>query len=105
MEDLKDTIIYLQDELITCLKKISRLEDDKRSIEYLKDSTIESLKREIEKIKAEKMKLEFHKCENDEYSCETITETTAPPNYSLLDEDFTSSNNNYDIAGKRSIKG
>ena len=105
MEDLKDTIIYLQDELITCLRKISRLEDDKRSIEYLKDSTIESLKREIEKIKAEKMKLEFHKCENDEYSCKTITETTAPPNYSLLDEDFTSSNNNYDIAGKRSIKG
>ena len=105
MEDLKDTIIYLQDELITCLRKISRLEDDKRSIEYLKDSTIESLKREIEKIKAEKMKLEFHKCENDEYSCETITETTAPSNYSLLDEDFTSSNNNYDIAGKRSIKG
>ena len=105
MEDLKDTIIYLQGELITCLRKISRLEDDKRSIEYLKDSTIESLKREIEKIKAEKMKLEFHKCESDEYSCETITETTAPPNYSLLDEDFTSSNNNYDIAGKRSIKG
>ena len=105
MEDLKDTIIYLQDELITCLRKISRLEDDKRSIEYLKDSTIESLKREIEKIKAEKMKLEFHKCENNEYSCETITETTAPPNYSLLDEDFTSSNNNYNIADKRSIKG
>ena len=104
MEDLKDTIIYLQDELITCLRKISRLEDDKRSIEYLKDSTIESLKREIEKIKAEKMKLEFHKCENDEYSCETITETTAPPNYSLLDEDFTSSNNNCDIASKRSFE-
>ena len=104
MEDLKDKIIYLQDELITCLKKISNLENDKRVIEYLKDSTIESLKREIEKIKAEKMTLEFHKCENDEYSCETITETTAPPNYSLLDEDFTSSNNNYDIADKRSIE-
>ena len=104
MEDLKDKIIYLQDELITCLRKISRLEDDKRSIEYLKDSTIESLKREIEKIKAEKMKLEFHKCENNEYSCETITETTAPPNYSWPNKDFTSSNNNCDIADKRSIE-
>ena len=104
MEDLKEKIIYLQDELITCLRKISRLEDDNRMIEHLKDNTIESLKREIEKIKAEKMKLEFHKCENNEYSCETITETTAPPNYSLLDEDFTSSNNNCDIAGKRSIE-
>ena len=104
MEDLKDKIIYLQDELITCLKKISKLENDNRMIEYLKDSTIESLKREIEKIKAEKMKLEFHKCENNEYSCETITETTAPPNYSLLDEDFTSSNNNCDIASKRSFE-
>ena len=104
MEDLKEKIIYLQDELITCLRKISRLEDDKRTIEYLKDNTIESLKREIEKIKAEKMKLEFHKCENNEYSCETITETTAPPNYSLPIEDFTSSNNNCDIASKRSIE-
>ena len=104
MEDLKDKIIYLQDELITCLRKISRLEDDKRTIEYLKDGTIESLKREIEKIKTDKMKLEYFKCKNDEYSCETITETTAPPNYSLLDEDFTSSNNNCDIAGKRSIE-
>ena len=104
MEDLKEKIIYLQDELITCLRKISRLEEDKRTIEYLKDSTIESLKKEIEKFKVDKMKLEFHKCENDEYSCETITETTAPPNYSLLDENFIPSNNNYDIAGKRSIE-
>lgn len=104
MEDLKDKIIYLQDQLITCLRKISRLEDDKRTIEYLKDSTIESLKREIEKIKTEKMKLEYSKRENNEYSCETITETTAPPNYSLLDEDFTSSNNNCDITDKRSIE-
>lgn len=72
MEDLKDKIIYLQDQLITCLRKISRLEDDKRTIEYLKDDTIESLKREIEKIKTEKMKLEYSKRENYEYSCETI---------------------------------
>ena len=105
MEDLKEKIIYLQDELITCLKKISKLEYDNRMIEYLKDSTIESLKREIKKFKVEKMKREYHKCENDEYSCETITETTAPPNYSLLDENFTSSNNNYDIACKKSIEG
>lgn len=69
MEDLKEKIIYLQDELITCLRKISRLEDDNRTIEYLKDNTIESLKREIEKIKVEKMKLEYHKCENKEYPC------------------------------------
>ena len=105
MEDLKEKIIYLQDELITCLRKISKLEDDNRMIEHLKDNTIESLKKEIEKFKADKMKLEFHKCENDEYSCETIIKTTAPPNYSLLDKDFTSSNNNCNIASKRSIKG
>ena len=104
MEDLKEKIIYLQDELITCLRKISRLKDDKRTIEYLKNGTIESLKREIEKIKTDKMKLEYFKCENDEYSCETITETTAPPNYSLPIKDFTSSNNNCDIAGKRPIE-
>ena len=104
MEDLKDKIIYLQDELITCLRKISRLEDDKRTIEYLKDDTIASLKREIEKIKTDKMTLEYSKCENDEYSCDTITETTAPPNYSLPIEDFTSSNNNCDIASKKSIE-
>lgn len=104
MEDLKEKIIYLQDQLITCLRKISRLEDDKRTIEYLTDSTIASLKREIEKLKTEKMKLEYSKCKNDEYSCETITETTAPPNYSLSDEDFTSSNNNCNIASKRSIE-
>ena len=104
MEDLKDKIIYLQDELITCLRKISKLEDNKRTIEYLKNGTIESLKKEIEKLKIDKMKLEYSKCENNEYSCETITETTVPPNYSLLDEDFTSSNNNCDITGKRSIE-
>lgn len=74
MEDLKDKIIYLQDELITCLKKISKLEDDKRTIEYLKDNTIESLKKEIEKLKIEKMKSEYHKCENDAYPCDAIGE-------------------------------
>lgn len=104
MEDLKDKIIYLQDELITCLRKISRLEDDKKTIEYLKDNTIASLKREIEKIKTDKMKLEYSKRENDEYSCETITETTASPNYSLLNEDFTSLSNNCNRVSKRSIE-
>lgn len=102
MEDLKDKIIYLQDELITCLKKISRLEDDKRTIEYLKDSTIASLKRDIEKLTTDKLKHEYYKCENKEYPCDTITETISPPNYSLSIKDFTSSNNNYDIADKRS---
>ena len=74
MEDLKDKIIYLQNELITCLKTISKLENDNRMIEYLKDSTIESLKREIEKCKAEKMKLGFHKWKNDIYPCDAIGE-------------------------------
>lgn len=74
MEDLKDTIIYLQNELIVCLRKISRLEDDKRTIEYLKDNTIESLKKEIEKLKIEKMKSEYHKCEGKEYPCDAIGE-------------------------------
>ena len=74
MEDLKDKIIYLQGELITCLKKISNLENDKRVIECLKNSTIESLKREIEEFKVEKMKREYHKCENDAYPCDAIGE-------------------------------
>ena len=74
MEDLKDKIIYLQAELITCLRKISRLEEDKRTIEYLKDSTTESLKKEIEKFKIEKMKYEYHKCENNIYPCDAIGE-------------------------------
>ena len=104
MEDLKEKIIYLQDELINCLKKISKLENDNRMIEYLKDHTIESLKKEIEKFKTDKMKLEYSKHKNNEYFCETITETTAPPNYSLLDEDFTSLNNNYDIVDKKSVE-
>ena len=84
MEDLKDKIIYLQDELITCLRKISRLEDDKRMLECLKDSTIESLKREIEKFKIEKLKCEYHKYENTEYPCDAIGErlnkATSPSN-------------------------
>ena len=74
MEDLKEKIIYLQDELINCLRKISRLEDDKKTIEYLKDSTIESLKREIEELKAEKLKCKYHKCKNKEYPCDAIGE-------------------------------
>ena len=74
MEDLKDKIIYLQDQLITCLKTISNLENDKRKIEYLTDSTIASLKREIEKFKVEKMKREYHKWENDAYPCDAIGE-------------------------------
>lgn len=104
MEDLKDKIIYLQDELIDCLKTIPKLENENRKLECLKDSTIESLKREITELKLEKMQREYYKCENEEYSCDTITETTAPPNYSLSIEDFTSSNNNCDIASKKSIE-
>lgn len=84
MEDLKDKIIYLQDELITCLKTISNLENDKRILECLKDSTIESLKREIEEFKVEKMKREYHKYANSEYPCDAIGEqlnkATSPSN-------------------------
>ena len=104
MEDLKDKIIYLQDELIQCLKQINYLEKDKKDIESIKNSEIEKLKKEITELKLEKMQREYYKCENEEYSCDTITETTAPPNYSLPIEDFTSSNNNCDIASKRSIE-
>lgn len=104
MEDLKDKIIYLQDELIQCLKQINYLEKDKSGIESIKNSEIEKLKKEITELQLEKMQREYHKCENEEYPCDTIAETTAPPNYSLPIEDFTSSNNNYDIAGKRSIE-
>ena len=74
MEDLKDKIIYLQDELITCLKTISNLENEKRMLEYLKDSTIASLKKDIEELKVEKLKREYHKCENVEYPCDAIGE-------------------------------
>ena len=92
MEDLKDKIIYLQDELINCLRKISKLENDNRMIEYLKDSAIESLKREIEKIKAEKMKLEFHKWKNDIYPCDAIGEQLNKT--TSLSNDYSSSNDN-----------
>ena len=74
MEDLKDKIIYLQDELITCLKTISNLDNDKRVLERLKNGTIESLKKDIEELKVEKMKREYHKCENKEYPCDAIGE-------------------------------
>ena len=74
MEDLKDKIIYLQDELITCLKTISNLENDKRVLERIKNGTIESLKKDIEELKVEKMKREYHKCENKEYPCDAIGE-------------------------------
>ena len=106
MEDLKEKIIYLQDELIQCLKQINYLEKDKRGIESIKNSEIEKLKKEITELKLEKMQREFYEYEgkNEEYSCDTIAETTAPPNYSLPIKDFTSSNNNCDIAGKRSIE-
>ena len=84
MEDLKEKIIYLQDELITCLKTISNLENDKRVLECLKNSEIEKLKREIEKFNIEKLKREYHKCENEEYPCDAIGEqlnkATSPSN-------------------------
>lgn len=90
MEDLKEKIIYLQDELITCLKKISRLEDDKRTIEYLKDSTIASLKRDIEKLTTDKLKHEYYKCENKEYPCDDA----ATYSNKIPTIDFTSSIDN-----------
>ena len=68
MEDLKDKIIYLQDELIQCLKQINYLEKDKRGIESIKNSEIEKLKKEITELKLEKMQREYYKCENEEYS-------------------------------------
>ena len=91
MEDLKDKIIYLQDELITCLKTISKLEYDNRKIEYLKDSTIESLKRDIENFKTGKMKREYHKCENEEYPCDDA----ATYSNKIPTIDFISSIDNY----------
>ena len=92
MEDLKDKIIYLQGELITCLKKISNLENDKRVIECLKDSTIESLKREIEELKAEKLKREYHKYENDAFPFDAIGEQLNKAKSPL--NDYSSSVNN-----------
>ena len=82
MEDLKDKIIYLQDDLITCLKTISKLEHEKRNIE--------SLKKEIEKLKIEKMKSEYHKCEGKEYSCDDA----ATYSNKIPTIDFTSSIDN-----------
>ena len=72
MEDLKDKIIYLQDELIQCLKQINYLERDKRGIESIKNNEIEKLKKEIIELQLEKMQREFHKCENKEYSCDDV---------------------------------
>ena len=92
MEDLKDKIIYLQDELITCLKTISNLENDKRMLKCLKDSTIESLKREIEEFKVEKLKREYHKCENDAYPCDAIGEQLNKT--TSLSNDYSSSVDN-----------
>ena len=74
MEDLKDKIIYLQDELIQCLKQINYLEKDKRGIESIKNSEIEKLKKEITELKLEKMQREYYKCENEEYPCDAIGE-------------------------------
>ena len=70
MEDLKEKIIYLQDELIQCLKQINYLEKDKRDIESIKNNEIEKLKKEITEFQLEKMQRKFHKCENKEYSCD-----------------------------------
>ena len=70
MEDLKDKIIYLQDELIQCLKQINYLERDKKDIESIKNSEIEKLKKEIIELQLEKIQREFHKCENKEYFCD-----------------------------------
>ena len=74
MEDLKDKIIYLQDELIQCLKQINYLERDKRGIESIKNSEIEKLKKEIIELQLEKIQREYYKCENKEYSCNAIGE-------------------------------
>ena len=90
MEDLKEKIIYLQDDLITCLKTISKLESENRKIKYLTDNTIASLKRDIEKFKTGKMKREYHKCENEEYPCDdAVTYSNKIPTI-----DFTSSVDN-----------
>ena len=90
MEDLKDKIIYLQDELIQCLKQINYLEKDKRGIESIKNSEIEKLKKEITELKLEKMQREYYKCENEEYSCDdAVTYSNKIPTI-----DFTSSIDN-----------
>ena len=74
MEDLKDKIIYLQDELIQCLKQINYLEKDKRGIESIKNSEIEKLKKEITELTLDKMQREYYKCENEAYACGAIGE-------------------------------
>ena len=90
MEDLKDKIIYLQDELIQCLKQINYLEKDKRGIESIKNSEIEKLKKEITELKLEKMQREYYKCENEEYSCDDA----ATYSNKIPTIDFTSSIDN-----------
>ena len=92
MEDLKDKIIYLQDELIQYLKQINYLERDKKGIESIKNSEIEKLKKEIEKCKAEKMKLGFHKWKNDIYPCDAIGEQLNKT--TSLSNDYSSSVDN-----------
>ena len=90
MEDLKDKIIYLQDELIQCLKQINYLENDKKGIESIKNSEIEKLKKEITELKLEKMQHEYHKCENEEYPCDDA----ATYSNKIPTIDFTSSVDN-----------
>lgn len=70
MEDLKDKIIYLQDELIQCFKQINYLERDKIGIESIKNSEIEKLKKEIIELQLEKIQREYYICENEEYPCD-----------------------------------
>ena len=90
MEDLKDKIIYLQDELIQCLKQINYLERDKRGIESIKNSEIEKLKKEIIELQLEKMQREFHKCKDKEYPCDdAVTYSNKIPTI-----DLTSSGDN-----------
>lgn len=90
MEDLKDKIIYLQDELIQCLKQINYLERNKKGIESIKNSEIEKLKKEIIELQLEKIQREFHKCENKEYPCDNAE--TYSNKIPVID--FTSSVNN-----------
>ena len=85
MENLKDKIIYLQDELIQCLKQINYLERDKRDIKSIKNNEIEKLKKEITELQLEKMQREFHKCENKEYPCDdAITYSNKIPTIDLI---------------------
>ena len=90
MEDLKDKIIYLQDELIQCLKQINYLEKDKRCIESIKNSKIEELKKEIIELQLEKIQREFYEGKNEEYSCDDA----ATYSNKIPTIDFTSSIDN-----------